>query len=233
MRANAPRVVPLSPPFVDFSGLAFVRDGAVVPPALEHVRLVPHHFVARLHRAATQLVGLHTRRVGDVHRQRHRALRRSGCFPVDSQSHLLARLDDVDVHGPDVPIVVVAVHVPRVPRQQGCRAPAAELQRVHLVARRKVRQSQDEHVAQLVGRVHDEEQALAPVVMVLHRVAKRFGNLVAEPLVGGVVTSHGSSFAQQPASRGRRRVAHGGWPSRETSRRRGRSASRSSKPPLP
>ncbi len=75
---------------------------------------------------------------------------------------------------------------------------------------RKVGEREDVHVAQLIRRVHDEEQALAPVVVMHDRITKGLRNLVPKSFVGGVVATHTPSFAQLPVSRGPRHAAHVG-----------------------
>jgi hypothetical protein len=50
--------------------------------------------------------------------------------------------------------------------------------------------------------------------VVQDRVAKRFGNLVAEAFVGSVIASHGAlSLAQLQVRQGQRRAGHVDWPS--------------------
>jgi hypothetical protein len=59
------------------------------------------------------------------------------------------------------------------------------LQRVHGPALRVGRHGEDEDVTEVVGPVGDEEEALAPVVVVRLDVDQRFGELVDEELVHG------------------------------------------------
>ena len=124
----------------------------------------------------------------------------------DAQVHAAERLDDVDRDGPDGHRVRIAVEGSRVARVLERAADPAELQRVDLLARGERREREDHRVAQVVARVHHEEEAVAPMLVVGHDIGERLGDLVDEEFVHRRQAGHrpplGRGFASRDASGG-------------------------------
>ena len=185
--ADAPRVVALAPPVVDLVRASLVGVRAAVRARLEHVALVPDQLVPGAHRAPPQAV---RRRAGgerDVHGDGH----------LDAVLHLQAHgavgLDDLDLHRADVERVRVVAGLADVASHRRRVADHAELQRVELATRREQGHRQDDHVAEPVARVHHEEEALPPVLVMGDDAGQRLGDLVDEVLVEGGQPGHGHS----------------------------------------
>ena len=120
---------------------------------------------------------------------------------VDMQMNGPERLDDVDVDGADGQRVRVVVGRADVVGHRRRSADHAELQAVHLPARREVGDRQDDDIAEAVARMEDEEQALPPVLVVRRHVGQRLGDLVDEVLVHRGQPDHGASASSRSAAR--------------------------------